>query len=155
MKELNVKTIFEDSLVTVTQQIAGLELQSKDNIQFDDNMRYIGVIRTKGRFEAIIQFVWSKEMYDYIIFRMTDGQSMSDDDKVLYINEYMNITCGHALSMINNEIGRPSSRLSIPEVFRKEEKCAVKTQRADASESLNYDTEHGKMRVKIDYAMGL
>lgn len=154
MKELNVKTIFEDSLVTVTQQIAGLKLQSKDNIQFDDNMHYMGIIQTKGRFEAIIQFVWSKEMYDYIIFRMTDGQSMSDDDKILYINEYMNITCGHALSMINNKIGRPSSRLSIPEVFKEEKKCTVKTKKTDASESLNYDTEHGKMKVKIDYAMG-
>lgn len=154
MGEINVRMIFDDSLITVTQQIAGLTLRSKDKVQFGNSICYMGIIHTKGRFAAMIQFVWSEDMYNYIISRMTNGASMSDEDKTLYMNEYMNITCGHALSAINNKIGRPSSRLSIPAVYKELEEGVVNSGKADMSELLNYDTEHGKMQVEINYAMG-
>ena len=44
---------------------------------------------------------------------MNGGTAASEDEKLLYINEYINIVCGCALSNISNKIGG-ASRLTVP-----------------------------------------
>lgn len=152
MQEINVEKIFGDSLVQVTKQIAGLELQLQEQAEREQT-GYMGIIHTKGRFGAAIQFLWTKELYEYIVSQMTAGEQLPEEEQLLYMNEYMNITCGHALSVINNELGKPSSRLSVPEIHKEILPDDGSTEEKGIQAIMCYNTGHGTMKIEIAYTI--
>lgn len=145
MELVEVREIFRHSLTRISGQIAGITLTPADRVEFSEEY-YMGVIYTKGKFAAMVEFFWCKELYEYIACQMTGGRGVSDEDKVLYVNEYMNIICGKALSDINNILGKPASRLSVPAINR-----GRKTVGATGHEDnvLAYKTDHGVMLVRL------
>lgn len=154
MGEVNVKAIFDESFKTVTKKMTGLALRGTNTAAAKKEC-YEGLIHTKGQFAADIRFFWNASLYEYIASNMVHEDSLTEEEKILYINEYMNITCGHALSNINNRMGPPPSRLSIPRIFHEEKPCESGcVEDGTETEELCYDSEHGMMYVKIGWSSG-
>lgn len=80
---------------------------------------------------------------------MNSGEPASDDEKLLYINEYINIVCGFALSNISNKIGG-SSKLTVP-VFLKKGETIREKDRKSKHIVLYYETDIGVLRVTVYY----
>ena len=106
-------------------------------------------VKTKGKFNSTIICGFSSDIFDAIIIGMNDGKMPSEDEKVLYINEYVNIICGRALSEINNRLGR-TSRLTVPMMCYDKESIVIDDSEME-NEVLFYETEFGNIEVCIYY----
>ncbi len=148
MEMAEVAELFDFAFVSVTQKIASLDLKREPDRDMNDEEKYIGSVSTKGRFNSLIVCEISPEVYDYIIDVMNGGEMMSEDERILYIKEYINIVCGYALSQINNKMGPPPSRLTPPAFGTSDEMMGGEESK---SESLNlyYETDMGVMRVSV------
>ena len=106
-------------------------------------------VKTKGKFNSTIICGFSSDIFDAIIIGMNDGKMPSEDEKVLYINEYGNIICGRALYEINNRLGR-TSRLTVPMMCSDKESIDIDDSEME-NEVLFYETEFGNIEVCIYY----
>ena len=148
MTDMEVSEIFDDAFVSVTGRLASLNLDKMDD-GIKDGDKIIGSIFAKGKFNAHIVCEISPAVYEYIIYKMTRGAAISAMEKVLYINEYLNIVCGYALSKINNELGG-ASRLTVT-VFCYDMRSFKKEEDGEQRVALNYETEKGKICVSVYY----
>ena len=74
-------------------------------------------IETHGHINSRIVCHFSDELFRYITDTMNNGVTPSEEEIHLFLNEYINIACGHAISSLNNLTGQPS-RLTIPRFYR-------------------------------------
>lgn len=147
MTEVKVGKIFDDAFTKISKKLIALELVQKEEKKMD--VRYIELVKTKGKFTSNIICGFSSDIFDTVIVRMNGGKMPSEDEKVLYVNEYVNIICGRALSEINNRLGM-SSRLSVPVLCSDKQVIAVDGSEME-SEILFYETEFGNLEVCIYY----
>ena len=127
MLNMNVKEIFDTSFCEVTKKLVKLELKKVCNEEEKEedkaeilNKGYREAIETHGYINSIVICQFSDELFRYIIDTMNNGVTPSEEEIPLYLNEYINIACGHAVSRMNNLAGH-SSRLSIPSFYQEEE----------------------------------
>ena len=111
MTEMKVGKIFDDAFISISKKLISLDLRRKKEEII--SVKCMEFVKTKGKFNSTIICGFSSDIFDAIIIGMNDGKMPSEDEKVLYINEYVNIICGRALSEINNRLGR-TSRLTVP-----------------------------------------
>lgn len=149
MTSVKVEEIFNDAFVSVSRKIISLELHRKAVEKVD--FKYLEMVRTRGNFASTIVCGFSPLMFDTIIRNMNGGQMPSEDEKVLYINEYVNIVCGRALSEINNQMG-VSSRLTVPTLCLYTDEISVE-QGKTGNEILFYETEFGQIEISIHYTV--
>ncbi|WP_371818720.1 chemotaxis protein CheX [Eubacterium sp. MSJ-13] len=146
---MKVEEIFNDAFVSVSRKIISLELHRKVVKKVD--FKYLEMVHTRGNFASTIVCGFSPLMFDTIIRNMNGGQMPSEDEKVLYINEYVNIVCGRALSEINNQMG-VSSRLTVPTLCLYTDEISVE-QGKTGNEILFYETEFGQIEISIHYTV--
>lgn len=146
---VKVEEIFDDAFVTVSKKIVSLELHRKAVKKMD--IKYLEMVHTRGNFASTITCGFSSLMFDTIIRNMNGGKMPSEDEKILYINEYVNIVCGRALSEINNQIGVPS-RLTVPELCLNADRISVEPGKT-GNEILYYETEFGQIKISIHYTI--
>ncbi|MBU5478225.1 chemotaxis protein CheX [Eubacterium sp. MSJ-13] len=149
MTSVKVEEIFNDAFVSVSRKIISLELHRKVVKKVD--FKYLEMVHTRGNFASTIVCGFSPLMFDTIIRNMNGGQMPSEDEKVLYINEYVNIVCGRALSEINNQMG-VSSRLTVPTLCLYTDEISVE-QGKTGNEILFYETEFGQIEISIHYTV--
>lgn len=149
MTSVKVEEIFNDAFVSVSRKIISLELHRKAVKKVD--FKYLEMVHTRGNFASTIVCGFSPLMFDTIIRNMNGGQMPSEDEKVLYINEYVNIVCGRALSEINNQMG-VSSRLTVPTLCLYTDEISVE-QGKTGNEILFYETEFGQIEISIHYTV--
>ena len=137
MTEMKVGKIFDDAFISISKKLISLDLRRKKEEII--SVKCMEFVKTKGKFNSTIICGFSSDIFDAIIIGMNDGKMPSEDEKVLYINEYVNIICGRALSEINNRLGR-TSRLTVPMMCSDME-----------NEVLFYETEFGNIEVCIYY----
>ena len=77
---------------------------------------YRGVIHMHGYLNATLIYYFPEELYDYIVRTMNCGSLPSEDERQLYIGEFINITCGHAISRLNDMLGK-STRITVPHLY--------------------------------------
>ena len=106
MTEMKVGKIFDDAFISISKKLISLDLRRKKEEII--SVKCMEFVKTKGKFNSTIICGFSSDIFDAIIIGMNDGKMPSEDEKVLYINEYVNIICGRALSEINNRLGRTS-----------------------------------------------
>ncbi len=147
MTEMKVGKIFDDAFISVSKKLISLELRRKDEEIM--GVKCLEFVKTKGKFNSTIICGFSSDIFDAIIIGMNDGKMPSEDEKVLYINEYVNIICGRALSEINNRLGR-SSRLTVPMLCSDKESIDIDDSEME-NEVLFYETEFGNIEVCIYY----
>lgn len=147
MVEMKVGKIFDDAFISISKKLISLDLRRKKEEII--SVKCMEFVKTKGKFNSTIICGFSSDIFDAIIIGMNDGKMPSEDEKVLYINEYVNIICGRALSEINNKLGR-TSRLTVPMMCSDKESIDI-----DDSEMENvvlfYETEFGNIKVCIYY----
>lgn len=149
---VDMENIFDEAFCNVTKKLVNLELQrisgEEDEISFDEGYRE--AIATHGYLSAKIICWFSDELFHYITDMMNGGKTPSDEEIPLFLNEYINITCGYAVSKLNDLVGR-SSRLSVPAFFQGTEKMGEKWEIQEGG-SLLYHTEIGKLYILVKYS---
>lgn len=147
--DMEVDEIFDCAFVSVSKKIASLNLKRNNNRDLNGDDSYTGSVYTKGKFNSLVVCEISSDVYEHIIYVMNSGEPASDDEKLLYINEYINIVCGFALSNISNKIGG-SSKLTVP-VFLKKGETIREKDRKSKHIVLYYETDIGVLRVTVYY----
>ena len=147
MTEMKVGKIFDDAFISISKKLISLDLRRKKEEII--SVKCMEFVKTKGKFNSTIICGFSSDIFDAIIIGMDDGKMPSEDEKVLYINEYVNIICGRALSEINNRLGR-TSRLTVPMMCSDKESIDIDDSEME-NEVLFYETEFGNIEVCIYY----
>ena len=147
MTEMKVGKIFDDAFISISKKLISLDLRRKKEEII--SVKCMEFVKTKGKFNSTIICGFSSDIFDAIIIGMNDGKMPSEDEKVLYINEYVNIICGRALSEINNRLGR-TSRLTVPMMCFDKESIDIDDSEME-NEVLFYETEFGNIEVCIYY----
>lgn len=147
MTEMKVGKIFDDAFISISKKLISLDLRRKKEEII--SVKCMEFVKTKGKFNSTIICGFSSDIFDAIIIGMNDGKMPSEDEKVLYINEYVNIICGRALSEINNRLGR-TSRLTVPMMCSDKESVDIDDSEME-NEVLFYETEFGNIEVCIYY----
>ena len=147
MTEMKVGKIFDDAFISMSKKLISLDLRRKKEEII--SVKCMEFVKTKGKFNSTIICGFSSDIFDAIIIGMNDGKMPSEDEKVLYINEYVNIICGRALSEINNRLGR-TSRLTVPMMCSDKESIDIDDSEME-NEVLFYETEFGNIEVCIYY----
>ena len=147
MTEMKVGKIFDDAFISISKKLISLDLRRKKEEVI--SVKCMEFVKTKGKFNSTIICGFSSDIFDAIIIGMNDGKMPSEDEKVLYINEYVNIICGRALSEINNRLGR-TSRLTVPMMCSDKESIDIDDSEME-NEVLFYETEFGNIEVCIYY----
>ena len=147
MTEMKVGKIFDDAFISISKKLISLDLRRKKEEII--SVKCMEFVKTKGKFNSTIICGFSSNIFDAIIIGMNDGKMPSEDEKVLYINEYVNIICGRALSEINNRLGR-TSRLTVPMMCSDKESIDIDDSEME-NEVLFYETEFGNIEVCIYY----
>ena len=145
MTEMKVGKIFDDAFISISKKLISLDLRRKKEEII--SVKCMEFVKTKGKFNSTIICGFSSDIFDAIIIGMNDGKMPSEDEKVLYINEYVNIICGRALSEINNRLGR-TSRLTVPMMCSDKESIDIDDSEME-NEVLFYETEFGNIEVCI------
>ena len=147
MTEMKVGKIFDDAFISISKKLISLDLRRKKEEII--SVKCMEFVKTKGKFNSTIICGFSSDIFDAIIIGMNDGKMPSEDEKVLYINEYVNIICGRALSEINNRLGR-TSRLTVTMMCSDKESIDIDDSEME-NEVLFYETEFGNIEVCIYY----
>ena len=147
MTEMKVGKIFDDAFISISKKLISLDLRRKKEEII--SVKCMEFVKTKGKFNSTIICGFSSDIFDAIIIGMNDGKMPSEGEKVLYINEYVNIICGRALSEINNRLGR-TSRLTVPMMCSDKESIDIDDSEME-NEVLFYETEFGNIEVCIYY----
>ena len=147
MTEMKVGKIFDDAFISISKKLISLDLRRKKEEII--SVKCMEFVKTKGKFNSTIICGFSSDIFDAIIIGMNDGKMPSEDEIVLYINEYVNIICGRALSEINNRLGR-TSRLTVPMMCSDKESIDIDDSEME-KEVLFYETEFGNIEVCIYY----
>ena len=134
---MKVGKIFDDAFISISKKLISLDLRRKKEEII--SVKCMEFVKTKGKFNSTIICGFSSDIFDAIIIGMNDGKMPSEDEKVLYINEYVNIICGRALSEINNRLGR-TSRLTVPMMCSDKESIDIDDSEME-NEVLFYETE--------------
>ena len=148
MSTIKLDEIFNHAFVSITKKLASLELRAGSDCVCDD-IKYRELVYTKGIFQATIVCDFSEGVFEHIISAMYGGSIPPEDMQVLYINEYVNIVCGRALSEINNAKGF-TARLTVPSFHSIEEKIK-KDESKKNKFLLEYKTDYGTIKVSVYY----
>ncbi|MBR1740488.1 MAG: chemotaxis protein CheX [Lachnospiraceae bacterium] len=152
MTNSEVKQIFDASFLDITKKLVRLEVSRMDKIEDEQKdslfiQGYRDKIETKGAVNTTVICQFPKPLFQYIISTMHGGTSPAEEEIPLYVNEYMNIICGHAISKINN-ITKTKSRLSVPEFYGEEEPLDFSAER-DKEQYLAYESPYGVLQVYL------
>ena len=143
--------VFDKSFGEVTQKLICVDLQktteNKKNKMPVLQHGYWELIQTKGYINAQIICHFSEDLFQCIIDTMNGGCTPPKEEIALYLNEYVNIICGHAISKLNNMVKKPS-RLSVPSFYRTSEPLHSILDN-NQPEFLAYSSKAGKLQVYI------
>lgn len=141
--------VFQSVFTEITQQLTKIPLKESDSIT-DMKLEEQVILFIHGFIEAEIVCFFAKELYEAIVKAMYGGTLPAEQERILYLKEYMNIICGRAVSALNNAIGEPS-RLSVPYY---QEEVPEDHKKRQHTIQLSYDTEYGTMQVRIAFSAG-
>lgn len=145
---VDVVAVYENTFTALTQKVAAVSLKGASVTEPDLQDGYVFVIYTNGAFESEIECRIENPLFDRISEGLNNGQKLSQDTKILYITEYLNIICGRALSSING-ILKSASRLTVPKYLDKKEARLATSYRHE--NWLGFTTEYGNMQVGLKY----
>lgn len=155
MSDVDVKEFFDKAFDEVTRKLVKIDFEkiSDEREQEEQSLLNQGcreLIETKGSVNSVVVCQFSEELYRFITASMNGGELPSEDELHLYLNEYMNIICGFAISQINN-ITETKSRLSVPHYFQEGEQIDVSLQKQQR-QRMTYKSKYGMLHVFLFYS---
>lgn len=143
--QVNVVQTFVDSLISATEEIVDFPLEyRKGSIKILDTEEIH--IQSEGIFASKMCFQLEHSLVEEILKRMLKHKKLTSDICDLYLGEYINILSGHALTRINNIVGK-SSRLTVPIVGA----GAIKEKIYKQNCVIAFTSEYGDMLLHINY----
>lgn len=136
--------VFQKAFTEVTLMLTKIPLQGTVNGTVDECKEQI-MLFTSGFIEAEIVCLFATELCQAIVKAMHGGTMPVEQERILYLKEYMNIVCGRAVSVLNNEMGK-SSRLSVP-YYQEEAPKRYEDHKQEIR--FYYETDFGAMQVRI------
>lgn len=116
--QIDVRRMFVESFTALNEKITGFPLyysQRELPCDFSQNIK----IQSSGLFHASMYISMEKSFEDAVWKGMAKKEELSAELKKLYLGEFINVLCGHALTHINDVLGS-SSRLTVPAVGQSE-----------------------------------
>lgn len=142
-----IHDVYRNAFIMMTEKMTGFTIQETSGKEM--KYQYDILIQSKGNFESVITCHMESTLYEAVLIRMNAGKLISPELKHLYIGEYINVVCGHALSNINNLLGA-HSRLTIPEIL-KEDRENVKNEYTN-DDVMYFKSAYGSMKIEMSYA---
>lgn len=139
--------VFQKAFTEITMKLTKIPLKGSDKESCDDCKEQM-ILFINGYIDAEIVCFFATELYQAIVKAMHGGTLPVEEDRILYLKEYVNIVCGRALSVLNNEIGTPS-RLSVP-YYRDEAPMYRKVRQQEIR--FFYETDFGAMQVRVGFS---
>ncbi len=140
--------IFQKAFTEVTMKLTKISLQGRDGSIPADCKEQMMLCVT-GFIEAEIVCVFAAGLCQAIVRAMYGGALPVEEERILYLKEYVNIVCGRAVTVLNNEIGM-SSRLSVP-YYREE--APKRNKKRQETIKLYFGTDYGDMQIMVDYSV--
>lgn len=138
--------VFVDSFTNVTEKITGFPLEyneEQSELRSAQNVK----IQSEGIFRASLFFSMDEDFEQAVFLGMAKNISAREELKELLIGEYINIISGHALTRINNLIGK-TSRLTIPLVGLA---CWDEKEKFSQHCTVYFKSANGMMRMDMSY----
>lgn len=146
LSDLKVHDIYRNAFVTMTEKLAGFTIYDEE--EQTSEYYYDVQIQSKGRFQSVVVCHMEKTLYEALLMGMNSGKTVNAEMKQLFIGEYINVVCGHALTAINNILG-VSSRLTLPQVLQHLQETML--QESELKKVFYFASTYGKMRIDMDY----
>ena len=150
-ENIQIEDVFDSVLVSMTKALTGMELVRVMPEEWTEKNTLIETIITYGKFDSCMWFEVGMDLYEQIISAMNGGIPPEEEEKLLYMNEYVNIVCGRAISVINNKMGK-ASRLSVPK-FQKSIGEETVRKPGEEKKELVYRTEKGFLHFVVLYTL--
>lgn len=145
---LDVVAIYKDTFTSVTKKIAAVELEETKAEDLAMQEKYVFVVHTMGAFESAFKCEIENGLFLQIAWNLNKGQDLSEDMKVMYLTEYLNIICGRALSSINGKLGS-RSKLTVPKYLGEADE--TQEEQYACEEQIGFATEYGNMRIDLKH----
>ena len=146
-KKLQIRDIYNKMFPIVTQKITGIEIKEVQSEGIKVKEPWYVYIKSRGKFQSVLMCMIEKDLKDVLLCNMNHGKELSEEVKGLYLGEYVNIICGHALTYINNIIGS-SSMLTVPKVLMEPLSEEINF---SLQEIFCFESQHGIMKIKLQY----
>lgn len=143
--QLDVRRMFVESFTSVTEKFVGISLKCSTGKQFKAGQNI--KIHTEGVFRASLYISMESSFAEAVYGGMAKGVDLPPDLQDLYLAEYINIVSGHALTGINNVMGK-TSRLTIPVVGISEWDDSEEYEKRC---TLFFESPCGSMKMEISY----
>ena len=138
--------VFVEAFVVITRQLASVDLMYEEYADWDIEGGVICLIHTRGAVNLCVACHMNSEFSQEIVSKMY-GEDIDDAQEMqLYLNEYMNIVCGYAVSRLNDTTGT-RSRISVPQMIVPG--CEEDTFRKMEGEHYCFSSDYGDIRVCI------
>ncbi len=147
-EKIQINEVFDKEVVSLTKSLTGIHLKQVPASGWKGREIIMESIHTKGNFDALIVCQIEQKLFEDIILRMNGGSLPPEREIALYINEYMNIICGRAVSVINNLTGN-ASRLSLPTFHGNVSEAPEEIKKQE--NILLYESEEGLLRFVVRY----
>lgn len=156
MSDVDVKELFDKAFFEVTRKLVKIDMQKTSDEREKEEQALLNqgcreLIETKGSMNSVVVCQFSDELYRFITTTMNGGELPSEDELHLYLNEYMNIICGFAVSQMNNLTGT-KSRLSIPRYFQEGDPIDDSLQKRQRYR-ITYQSKYGMLHVFLFYSL--
>lgn len=151
VKRLQVRDIYGKIFPDVTKKLTGIQLKEVPAKELKLIKPWYIYIRSKGKFRSVLICSMEKGLKETLIYNMSNGKELTEEVKYLYIGEYMNVACGHALTCINN-INGSSSMLTVPDVLI-DPLIFIKEGNFLIQEEFCFESQYGFMKIDLQYEM--
>lgn len=152
MSDVEVKELFDRAFYEVTRKLVKIEIQKtgderekEEQVLLNQGCREL--IETVGSMNSVVVCQFSEELFRFITTAMNGGKLPAKEELHLFLNEYMNIICGFAVSQMNNITGT-KSRLSVPQYYPEGAQIDGSLQKRQR-QRLSYDSKYGKLHVFV------
>lgn len=154
MSDVEVKELFDKAFFEVTRKLVQIDFHKTSDEREKEEQALLNhgcreLIETKGSMNSVVVCQFSDELYKFITTAMNGGELPSEDELHLFLNEYMNIICGFAVSQMNNMTGT-KSRLSVPQYYQDGEQMDVSLQKKQRHR-MTYESKYGILHVFLFY----
>lgn len=156
MEEKGIVAVFENAFCEVSDRISSIKLQREENLANTDckdmlEKGYREMIHIHGFMDAVLVCNFTDELFRQIVCAM-NGEVMPEEEEVpLYLNEYINIICGYAVSRLNTIIGQ-KSRVSVPSFLDKEDYLEISMEHKERL-VMCFDSPYGLLQTVLYYRM--
>jgi len=165
---VELEKMFEDTIIGLTEQVAGITLKSKEKIpvaarkslnrqkkviikeHIDFSTQCVTVIKTKGVFHSFILCWMDQDLFDALTTGMNRNRKLEYGKQVFYMMEYYNIICGRVLSKINNMMAS-TSRLTVPQVIHSQKELEIPQDDYRQHVRWDFDSDYGGLHVETYY----